>query len=36
VFRSQFSFHGDYAEYAFSSTAPDPRLAATPAPSPQP
>lgn len=31
IFRSQFSFHGDYADYAFATEPPDPQLAPVPA-----
>jgi hypothetical protein len=36
LFRSQFSFHGDYADYQFATVSPDPRLVPSPAPSTSP
>jgi hypothetical protein len=36
LFRSQFSFHGDYADYEFTKISPDRRLVPIPAPSASP
>lgn len=38
MFRSEFWFHGDYSDYEFFQTSPDPRLvpAASPSPAPSP
>jgi hypothetical protein len=36
LFRVQYAFHGDYAEYRFSDVSPDPRLVPSPAPTASP